>query len=147
MPPTYINTDNNDKKNKIYIATLVGQGHADAEDKMKEMVIKAFEKESAFTTNKIDNPKGYTLVFKVTKFDASGGDTSCTITGEILRYPAAKTKSHGSKPEKVMTSGEWSGTAAVSGKGAAAVAQCVEAIMERIVPKSFPVMTADMARR
>jgi hypothetical protein len=88
MPPVFINTDNTDKKNKIYVATAVGEGMAEVEDKMQAMVIKAFQKSAEVTTNNIDNPKGYTLYFKVTKFSASGSETSCTITGEILRYPA-----------------------------------------------------------
>jgi hypothetical protein len=150
MPPIFINTDNNDKTNKIYVANSVGEGAAEAEDKMKAMVIKAFEKSAEFTTNKIENPKGYTLSFKVTKFDASGGDTSCTIKGEILRFPKSVSKSKqsdGSGTEKVMTSGEWSGSAKASGKGKGAMLDCVEAIMESMIPKSIPVMKADMTRR
>jgi hypothetical protein len=151
MPPVFINTDNTDKKNKIYVANAVGEGIAEAEDKMQAMVIKAFEKASEFTTNKIDNPKGYTLYFKVTKFNASGSDTSCTITGEILRYPTvaySKAKGAGkTQVESVMTGGNWSGSATASGKGKRALLDCVEAIMESMVPKSIPVMKADMTRR
>lgn len=140
MPPVFINTDNTDKNNKIYVANAVGGNMADAGDKMQAMVIKAFEKSSEFTTNKIDNPKGYTLYFKVTKFDASGHETSCTITGEILRYPAVTySKARGAgktQVEKVMTGGNWLGSATASGKGKGALMDCVEAIMESMVPKS-----------
>ena len=125
---------------------MTGTSMAVAEDKMKEMVIKAFEKESDFTTNDIDNPKGYTLVFKVTKF-SSGSETSCTITGDILRYPKSASKKAGAGEEKVMVSRDWSNTASASGSGNAAVLQCVEAILELMVPKSFPVMKIDMTRR
>src|SRR5262249_52038352 len=142
MPPVFINTDNTDKKNKIYVANAVGGDMAEAEDKMQSMVVKAFEKAPEFTTNKIDNPKGYTLYFKVTKFSASGGETSCTITGEILRYPTvsySKAKGAGkAQTEKVMFGGEWSASATASGKGKGAILDCVDAIMERIVPKSIP---------
>ena len=150
MPPVFINTDNKDKKHKIYVATQAGEGAADAEAKMQTMVVKAFEKESEFTTNKINDPKGYTLVFKVTKFSASGHDTSCTIQGIILRFPAvySKTKESGNSGEDVvMTAGNWTGSATATGKGAQALVDCVEAIMEGMVPKSIPVMKADMTRR
>ena len=145
MPPIFINTDNSDKKHRIYVGDKAGSVSADAETKIQEMVIKTFANEAAFTTNKINDPKGYTLFFEVTEFSGSGGDISCKIVGDILRYPSSATKGHGSKAEKVMISGEWSGAAQASGRDA--MAQCIEAIMEKIVPKSFPVMTADMARR
>lgn len=151
MPPIFINTDNNDKKNKIYIANSVGEGAAEAEDKMKTMVIKAFEKVPEFTTNKIDNAKGYTLVFKITKFDGGDHETSCTISGQILQYPTITySKAKGSKKNDsimVMTSGEWKGHASALGRGKRAMIDCVEAIMESMVPKSIPVMKADMTRR
>lgn len=145
MPPIFINTDNSDKKHKIYLGDKAGSASKDAEDKIEEMVVKAFANEAAFTTNKITDAKGYTLFFEVTEFSGSSRDVSCKVVGEILRYPSSATKGHGRKAEKVMISGEWSGKAAVSGKDA--LAQCIEAIMEKIVPKSFPVMTSDMARR
>ena len=150
MPPIFINTDNTDKKNKIYIATQAGEGSAEAEDKMQAMVVKAFEKESDFTTNKITDPKGYTLVFKVTKFSSAAHETSCTIQGTILRYPAvySKVKAGGnSGQDMVMISGNWQGSATASGKGKQAMMDCVDAIMEGLVPKSIPVMKSDMTRR
>ena len=151
MPPIFINTDNTDKKNKIYVANAVGTDMTIAEEEMQAMVIKAFEKAAEFTTNKIDDPKGYTLYFKVTKFEASGHDVTCKITGDILRFPTvsySKAKGAGkSQVEKVMFGGEWAGSATASGMGKRAIKACVEAIMEGMVPKSFPVMKADMTRR
>jgi hypothetical protein len=150
MPPVFINTDNTDKKNKIYIANIVGEASADVEDKMQSMVVKAFEKESDYTTNKVANAKGYTLEFKITKFSAAAHETSCTIQGLILRYPASYSKSKqggGSGEDVVMFAGNWTSSATASGKGPRAALDCVEAIMEGMVPKSFPVMKADMTRR
>ncbi len=144
--PAFINTDNSNKKRKIYNANLAGESMGAAEDKMKEMVIRAFEKNADFTTNQITNPKGYTLRFEITKFSSQGGDVSCTITGEILRYPKSQSK-HGAKDEKVMVNRDWSNSASVSGRGTDAVVQCVEAILELMVPKSIPVMKIDMTRR
>ena len=149
MPPIFINTDNSDKTNKIFIANMVGAASAEAEDKMKAMVIKAFEKVPDFTTNNIADPKGYTLMLKVTKF-AVERETSCTITGEILRYPKAASKSKqsdGTGTETVMFGGVWTGGATASGKGKSAIIDCVEAIVESMIPKSIPVMKADMAKR
>jgi len=149
MPPIFINTDNSDKTKKIFIANLAGAASAEAEDKMKAMVIKAFEKVPDFTTNNITDPKGYTLMLKVTKF-AADRETSCTITGEILRYPKAASKSKqsdGSGTETVMFGGTWGGSATASGKGKSAVIDCVEAILEGMIPKSIPVMKADMNKR
>ncbi len=142
MPPIFINTNNNDKKNKIYKATQTGGSMDDAENKIKEMVIKAFEKSADFTTNNVTDPKGYTLRFEVTKFKADAGDTTCTITGEIMRFPKS-----GAGEEKVMVSRDWSNTASASGTNTAAVLQCIEAILELMVPKSIPVMKVDMTRR
>ena len=44
-----------------------------------------------------------------------------------------------------MTSGELSGTASASGK--TGLADAIEAIMQKIVPKTYATMIADMARR
>ena len=113
--------------------------------------MKAIDKASEFTTNKIADPKGYTLSFKVTKFEAAEHQTSCTVTGLILRYPPVKYSkskaSDGSDSEVVMFAGNWSGSATATGKGRHAVLDCVEAIVEGMVPKSFPVMKTDMTRR
>ena len=151
MPPIFINTDNTDKKNKIYVANAVGAEMGMAEDEMQAMVVKAFEKAAEFTTNKISDPKGYTLYFKITKFESEGGQTTCKIQGDILRFPTvsySKAKGRGkTQVEKVMFGGEWSGSATATGTGKRAIIDCVDAIMEGIVPKSFPVMVADMTRR
>lgn len=149
MPPIYINTDNSDKNNKVYNANMVGPLSADVESKMQAMVVKAFEKASEFTTNKVDKPKGYTLYFKVTKFKSEGRNASCTISGEILRFPnvtySKDKRADASQVETVMTGTNWSNSASAMGR--TAVMDCVEAIMETMVPRSFPVMKADMGRR
>ena len=149
MPPIYINTDNSNKSDKVFIASLAGDSVDTVEAKMKEMVVKAIEKAPEFTTNKVDPAKGYTLRFKITKFKSEGRDASCTIAGEILRYPTvsySKAKGAGStQTETVMFAGNWGGSASASGRSAAV--DCVEAIMESMIPKSYPVMKSDMTRR
>lgn len=149
MPPIYINTDNSNKSEKVFVANLAGDSVDTVEAKMKEMVVKAIEKAPEFTTNKVDPAKGYTLMFKVTKFKSEGREASCTITGEILRYPNvtySKDKRAGnSQTETVFFGGNWTQSASATGRRAAV--DCVEAIMESMVPKSYPVMKADMTKR
>lgn len=145
MPPIYVNTDNTDKNNKVFIATKAGANSAQMEDKMKAMVEETFKDQSDFTTAKYDGAKGYTLLFEVTEFKKTGGDTTCTIKGDIVRYPSTTTKHRGKGVEKVMFGGNYSSTASASGSNGAV--DCVEAIMGVLVPKSKPVMKADMARR
>jgi hypothetical protein len=145
MPPIFINTDNSDKKKRIYIGDKAGGLSAQVEDMIKAHIVRIITPKSEFTTNKVEDPKGYTLFCEVTEFGKSGGDTTIKIVMEIIRYPAAYSVKKGSKGEKVMTSGELSGTATGSGKSG--LSQGVEGIMEKIVPKTFPVMIADMARR
>ena len=145
MPPIFINTDNSNKKKRIYIGDKAGGSSADVEAKIQAQIIKIIAPTSEFTTNKVDEPKGYTLFCEVTEFSKTGGDTSMKIVIEIIRFPAAYSKKAGSKGEKVMTSGELSGTASASGK--TGLADAIEAIMQKIVPKTYATMIADMARR
>jgi hypothetical protein len=144
MPPIFINTDNSNKKKRIYIGDKAGGASADVEDKIRAQILKIIEPKSEFTTNKIDDAKGYTLFCEVTEFGASGGDKSIKIVIEIIRFPASYSKK-GPKGEKVMTNGELSGKGA--GSGRSGLSDAIELIMQTIVPKTFPVMIADMARR
>ena len=145
MPPIFINTDNSNKKKRIYIGDKAGGSSADVESKIGAQIIKIIAPTSEFTTNKVDEPKGYTLFCEVTEFSKTAGDTRMKIVIEIIRFPTQYTKKHGAKGEKVMTSGELSGTASASGK--TGLADAVEAIMQKIVPKTYATMIADMARR
>jgi hypothetical protein len=150
MPPIFINTDNTDKKHKIYIANAVGEGMSEAEDRMQAMVVKAFAKVPEFTTNKINDPKGYTLVFKVSKFSAGDHETSCTISGMVLQYPAitySKAKESSGSDAQMVSAGDWKSSATATGRGKQAMLDCIEAIMEGMVAKSIPVMKYDMTRR
>lgn len=152
MPQIFINTNNTNKLDKVFIATLVGaEAAAAAEDKIKATVEKALSKTADFATGFVPNPKGYTLRLKVTKYNATGSEASCTITGEILRFPAvtySKSKFAGTtQTETVNFAGEWKGSATATGHGKYAALECIEAIVESMVLRSFPVMKADMLRR
>jgi len=151
MPQIYINTNNTNKTEKIFIAKLVGEEAPAAEEKIKATLETALSKTGDFTTGTIPNPKGYTLRLKVTKYSATGSEASCTITGEILRFPAvtySKSKFAGkTQTETVNFAGEWKGSATATGHGKYAALECIEAIVESMIPKSFPVMRSDMMRR
>lgn len=141
MPPIYIHTDNTDPKEKLYVAKLAGDKAAELEKKIQETVVKVIEKDPTFTTNKIKNPKGYTIRLTVSKIKTEGRETKCSLSGEILEYPKLTygKKGAGSK----MLSTGMTGSATASGSFAAA--DCVEAITESLVKKSLPIMRSDMA--
>ncbi len=145
MPPIYVHADNSDPKNKVFIASLAGKSAQAAETKMQSTLVKMIGKNAGFTTNKIANPKGYMVVLKVEKLDASNGQTKCEIKGSIERYPPTVTKSGASGTAMVTTA--MSGKATASGADEQAIIDCVEAITESLVAKSMPVMTADMTKR
>ena len=132
------------------MANAVGEGMADAEEKMQAMVIKAFEKVPDFTTIKTGSPKGYTLIFKVAKFEAGDHETSCTVSGMIVQYPVitySKARESTGSDAIMVSAGDWKSSATASGKGKRAMLDCIEAIMEGMVPKTIPVMRSDMLRR
>src|SRR5688572_14290560 len=122
MPPIYINTDNNDPKDKVFLAKLAGDQAAALEKKMQEVVVKVIEKDSTFTTNKVKNPKGYSIRLEVSKFKAEGRETTCTVSGEILQYP--KLTYMKGAPGTAMVSLPFSGSATATGRFAAV--DCVE---------------------
>ena len=141
MPPIFINTDN-DPKEPLFLAKLAGDKAADLEKKMQEVVIKVIEKDSTFTTNKIKDPKGYSLRFQVSKFKSEGRETSCTVKGEILQYPKLTYMKGG--PGTAMVSLPFSGSATATGRFAAV--DCVESITESLVKKSLPLMREHMVK-
>jgi hypothetical protein len=144
MPPIYVDTDHG-PKNKLYDASMAGQAATKAESKMQEKVKAAIEADAGFTTTKDKNSKGYVILLKISKLETAGGETKCTLAGEIVKYPKTFTKSHGKKPE--MVSLGWGGSAAATGKPDYAIVQCVEAVVESMMKKGMPAMTSDMARR
>lgn len=145
MPPIFVNTDNSDPKNKIYDASKAGGNSFSAEAKMQQVVIKVIEKDPTFTTNKIKDPKGYSIRLKVSKLEVNGHETKCSLSGEIVRFPSTYSKVGGSGETMVSTS--MTGNASATGGGKNAVIDCIEAIAESLIAKSIPVMRADMTQR
>ena len=143
MPPIYVNTDNTNVTDKMYNGLLARDSAVAAEKKMQEIVIKTIGKDPGFTTNKLPNPKGYSIKLKIAKLESTGRETKCSMTGELLRYP--KTYSvKGSGASMVSTS--FNGSAAATGMGKFAVIDLVEVITESMVKKAIPAMKSDINR-
>ena len=141
--PIFVNTDNTKVTDKMYNAQLAKENAAAAEKKMQEVVVKTIAKDPGFTTNKVANPKGYSIKLKIAKLESTHHETKCTLSGELLRYPNMKSMK-GSGVGMVSTS--FSGSAAASGMGKFAVIDCVEAITESMVKKAIPAMKQDINR-
>lgn len=142
--PIYVETDNKNKADKLFDASMAGSAATQAEAKMEKMVKDAVDAEAGFTSTKTKDAKGYFVHLKISKFEAKGS-TKCTISGSIERYPKTATKSRGAGAEMVTTG--WSGSAEATGTSAQSVVNCVEAITESMLPKGIAAMKNDMLRR
>ena len=143
MPEIYVNTDNSDVRDKMYNGMLAKEHAVEVEKKMQEIVTKVIAKTPGFTTNKLPNPKGYSIKLKLSKFETTGREVKCTITGELLRYPNMKSIK-GSGVGMVSTS--FNGSATATGMGKFAVIDCVDVITEGMVGKAIPAMRQDINR-
>jgi hypothetical protein len=143
MSVIYVNTDNTNIKDKVYNGTLAKGDAAAAEKKMQEVVVKVIAKNPGFTTNKMPNPKGYSIRLKIAKLESTANQTKCTIAGELLRYPNTYS-AKGSGQAMVSTS--FSGSATATGMGKYAIVDCVEAVAESMVEKAIPAMRSDITR-
>ncbi len=143
--PIYVETDNSDKKDKLFDASVAGTTAAKAEAKMQKMVRDAVDAAAGFTTAKTDGIRGYFVRLKVSKLDTKGHSTKCSISGSIERYPKTATKSRGAGSEMVTTG--WSGSAEATGTSEQSIMDCVEAITEGMLPKGIKAMTDDMRKR
>ncbi len=136
MPTIYVNTDNSDRRKKLYIASKLGKSAAKAEEKMQDAVEAAVGKAPDFTTDKSRSKKGYTIILEV-KVAAGAGKTTVSLNILINRYPDGDT---------VMTTVK-SGTATVDGGPEGFPLDVLEDLVTGAVPKTFPVMRIDMMRR
>jgi hypothetical protein len=71
------------------------------------------------------NAKGYTLKLTATEVTVDGGETKCTMSALLFRYPA----------ETLVGTGG-GGSAKASGTGKQAILDCVEAITESQIKKA-----------
>lgn len=145
MPLIFVDTDNTDLKNKLFNGLKAGKSAAKAEEKMQKVVKKIIDKTAGFTTSKSENAKGYAIRLTVSKVEAGGHKTKCSLSGSIVRYPPTVTMKGDKGEEMVSTSMTGNGT--VDGTSEGAVLDCIEAIAEDLVTKSVPIMRTDYVKR
>ncbi len=144
--PIFVDTDNSDPANKLFKASKAGASAAKAEAKMQATVKKILDKTAGFTTVKVPNAKGYTVRMEISKLDVGGGNTKCSLSGSIVRYPKGATMK-GGKGEEMLSLG-WSGSAEATGTNEGALLDCVEAIAESMMTKNgIPTMNNDFPKR
>ena len=141
MPQIYVNTDNTDPKEKLYVATLAGQQAAACEQMMKDTIVKAIAKDPTFTTVKMAGAKGYSIRLKIATLNQTPAGTSCSLSGEILLYPKVTYSKKGAG--SLMLTTNMTGSATATGRFAAV--DCVVAITETLVKKALPIMRSHMA--
>lgn len=144
MAPIFVDTDHN-PKNKLYDGGPAGQAAAKVESKMQSVVRTIIGKTAGFTTTKVANSKGYTIRLEISKLEAAGHETKCTLSGSIVQYPKGVTK-RGAKGDEMLSLG-WGGTATASGTSEGAILDCVEAVTEAMLKKGIPVMNNDFLKR
>lgn len=145
MPLIFVNTNNSDASNKLYNAMKAGKSARAAEEKMQKIVKTTIDKDPNFTTTKAEDSKGYSIRLKVSNVEVVGGQTKCSLSGEILRYPPTVNK-EGNKGEE-MVSTNMTGSAMASGVSEGSLFDCIEAITESLAKKSLPVMKNDAQNR
>jgi hypothetical protein len=135
--PIYVNTDNSNRKKKLYDATKLGNAAA-VEKKMREVVVETLRDTSDFITDKPG--KGYSLRMKVLA-QKEGRTTTYTVTIEIIRYPPA------GKGEEFVPIRAKPGSAAVQGGSDADIVDAIAQLTKSNVKASLGVMRIDMTRR
>lgn len=146
MSAIFVNTDNSNPKDKLFDGKLAGPEAKAVEELMQKLVVKVISKNPGFTTNKVPNPKGYSIKLEIAKLQQTPQETSCSLRGELVRYPNTYTVAkRGGAPTMVSTS--FTGSAKATGSGKFAVIDCVEAIAEGMIAKTIPAMRQDMLQR
>jgi len=144
MPPIFVDTAHG-PKNKLYDGSKAGKAAEKAEGKMQEMVKAAVDGAAGFTTDSKESKKGYVILLRISKLDTAGHETSCSLEGEIIRYPKLQTMKRGKGSE--MVSLGWKGSASATGTSDDSMLQCVEGIAENMMKKAIPIMSNDMPKR
>jgi len=145
-PLIFVNTDNTDPDNKLFIATMAGGAAGKAEALMQKIVKDTYDKEKGFTTKPFDKAKGYSIRLTVTKVTVAEHKTTCTISGALVRWPEEQTKKRG-KGEAMVSIGDWSSTATTDGTSDYSLMQCIEANTEGMAAKAVKPMQQDFANR
>lgn len=145
MPLIFVNTNNSDPSSKLYNAMKTGKSARAAEEKMQKMVKKIIDKDPGFTTTKADDSKGYSIRLNVSNVQVLAGNTKCSLSGSIVRYPPT-VNAKGDKGEE-MVSTSMTGSATASGTSEASLFDGIEAITEKLTKDSIVVMKNDAQKR
>lgn len=147
MSTIFVDTDNSaiETEKKLYVATRAGGAAPRAEAAMAKAVKNALKDVPGFTLLKTEKAKGYVIRLSLAKVEVAGGNTKCSVSGAIVRYPRTMTAKRGAGEEMVSTG--MTGNATASGRGDSAIVDCVEAIAEDLARKSIPHMRLDFTRR
>lgn len=147
MSTIFVDTDNTavEPEKKLFVAARAGGAAPRAEAAMTKAVVKTLKDVPGFTLTKTEKSKGYVIRLSLASVEVSGGNTKCSVTGSIVRYPRTATAKRGQGEEMVTTG--MSGNATASGRGDMAIVDCVEAIAEDLARKSIPHMRLDFTRR
>jgi hypothetical protein len=146
MPEIFVNTDNSNPQAKLFNGSKAGAEAKAVEDLMQKVVVKVIAKNPGFTTNKLPNPKGYSIKLEIAKLVQTPQETSCSLKGELVRYPNTFSVAKKGGGE-TMVSTSFTGSAKATGMGKFAVIDCIEAIAESMIPKTIPAMRQDMLQR
>jgi hypothetical protein len=144
MSLIFINTDNSNPKDKIYVASA-SKSPIKAEARMQKGVRAAVKDSSGFTTEKTEDARGYTIRLKFVKATVADQKTKCELSGELIRYPESGPKM---KPGDGTSVGfNFTGKGAVGGTDEGALLDCIEGVAKDMVLKAVPGMKSDMANR
>ena len=146
MSVIFVNTDNTNMANKLFNGMKAGAEAKAVEEVMQKIVIKVIGKHPGFSTAKTPDPKGYSIKLEIAQLVQTGRETSCSLKGELVRYPNTFTVAKKGGAE-TMVSTSFTGSAKATGMGKFAVIDLVEAIAESMVPKTIPAMRQDMLQR
>lgn len=146
MPPIFVDVDNSNAQAKLYNGKIAGDSADKAEAKMQSVVKKLVEKAPGFTTTKAGSPKGYTIRIAITKIERPGHETTCSLSGSIVRYPKGVTMKQGSGEEMVNV-GPWGNSATASGTSEGSLLDCVEAVTESMMKSGIGAMNRDFLKR
>jgi hypothetical protein len=138
--PIFIETDNSDRNNKIYIATLAQKDADKAEAAIQRAVRAVIGKSNDFTSTKPTDAKelkalkGYVIIIKLVGVTPDGTDLKCSLEGIVVHYPRELTKSK-KEGEKMVTT-KFTGGAKANTRDA--VVDAVEAATESMTKIALP---------
>jgi hypothetical protein len=145
MPMIFVDTDNADFQNKLFNGFKAGDAADKAEAKMQKVVETLIGKAPGFTTHKDKDAKGYAIRLTVAKVETGARNVTCSLSGEIVRFPLAVNKK-GEQGEEMVSAG-MAGKGVADGTSQAAVVDCIETVAQDLVNKAIPKMRADFAKR